>query len=207
MDIKEVQEFITKNAEDKGVQKYIKGLITPDGVNEFLDTADGKKVIQPKLDSHFTKGLETWKTNNLQTVIDEAVKTEVTKRYPEETEEQKRLKTIEKDLVTEKAARIKSEMQMKAIETANTKGLPVDLAKYFVRADEASTTSAFEAFETAWKKNIESAVESKFKKYSRAPGKAPENIEGLLSREAVAKMTQKEVSANLELIQKSQVHW
>jgi len=207
MDIKEVQEFITKNAEDKGVQKYIKGLITPDGVNEFLETADGKKVIQPKLDSHFTKGLETWKTNNLQTVIDEAVKTEVTKRYPEETEEQKRLKTIEKDLVTEKAARIKSEMQMKAIETANTKGLPVDLAKYFVRADEASTTVAFEAFETAWKKNIESAVESKFKKYSRTPGKAPEDMEGLLSKEAVAKMTQKEVSANLELIQKSQVHW
>jgi len=207
MDIKEVQAFITENAKNKEVQKYIKGLITVDGVNEFLETTDGKAVMQPKLDKHFTTSLETWREHNLQGLIDESVNAEIAKRYPEETEEQKRLKVIEKDLITEKKARIKADMQMKAIETATEKGLPVDLAKYFVLDDEEKTTTALTAFETAWTKKIEDVVETKFKQSSRNPGKSAEDTKGLLSKETVRGYTQSEVLANLDLIRKSQVHW
>ena len=206
MELKDVQGFIDSNKTNPEVQNYIKGFITPDGVKGFLDTEDGQKVIQPKLDQHFTKGLETWKTNNLQKVIDAEVEKVVKEKYPAETEEQKRLRKLETDLQNETSLRKRAELLNKAVEEATRKGLPVDLVKHFIGQDEDSTKAQLQELETTWKNSLKTEIEKVFKQYGRAP-EQNNDLAGLYTREDVAKMTQAEVNQNLEKIRQSMTKW
>lgn len=167
MPLGQIKQLIDQNKDNQEVQNYLKGLnpITPEGVTAFLDTEAGKKVLQPRLDSHFTKGLETWKNNNLTSLLDEEIK----KKFPGETEEQKRLRNLEDELTKERQARLKSELVNKATTLATQKGLPVEIISYFVGQDEETTTNNLTALENIWQQALEKAVEAKFKDSGRSP--------------------------------------
>jgi hypothetical protein len=167
MTLEELRQFVEANQDNQEVQNYLKGLypLTPEGVTAFLSTEDGKKILQPRLDQHFTKGLETWKEKTLPTLLDEEIK----KKFPGETEEQKRLRNLEDELAKERQARVKSELVNKATTLATQKGLPVELVSYFVGQDEDSTVNNLTAVENIWQQNIEKAVEEKFKESGRTP--------------------------------------
>lgn len=206
MELKDVQTFIDQNKTNPEVQAYIKGFVTPDGVKGFLETDEGQKIIQPKLDQHFTKSLETWRTNNLQKIIDAEVDKVVKEKYPQETEEQKRLRKLEADLQNETSLRKRAELINKATEEATNKGLPLDLVKHFVGNDEDSTKAGLLELETAWKKALAAQTDKLFKDYGRKPDQG-DDMAGLYTREDVAKMTQAEVLANREKIHKSMAKW
>lgn len=166
MTLEELKAFLEANKDNQEVMNYLRGLImTPEGVNAFLDTEAGKKLLQPRLDQHFSKGLETWKEKTLPTLLDEEIK----KKFPAETEEQKRLRKLEEELEKERQARIKSELINKATTLATQKGLPVDLVAYFVGQDEESTTNNLTALENIWQQHLQKAVEEKFKDNGRSP--------------------------------------
>lgn len=166
MNWEEVKKFIEDNQNNQEMMTYLRGLImTPEGVSSFLDTTEGKKLLQPRLDQHFTKGLETWKEKTLPTLLDDEIK----KKFPGETEEQKRLRKLEEELAQERQARVKSELINKATTLATQKGLPVEIVSYFVGQDEDSTTNNLTALETIWQQNLEKAVEAKFKESGRTP--------------------------------------
>ena len=166
MTLEELKKFLEENKDNQEVQNYLRGLImTPEGVNAFLDTEAGRKLLQPKLDQHFTKGLETWKEKTLPTLLEEEIK----KRFPAETEEQKRLRKLEEELAKERQARVKSELINKATTLATQKGLPVELVAYFVGQDEESTTNNLTALENIWQQHLQKAVEEKFKESGRTP--------------------------------------
>ena len=207
MDIKEVQEFIKTNADKPEVKEYVKGFITPDGVKSFIESEEGMKVVQPKLDQYFTKGLETWKTNNLQKIVDEQVNKVVTEKYPTETEEQKRLHKLETDLLAETSKRQRAEMLMSATSEANKKGLPADLVKYFVGNDENSTKAALQDFEAQWKAALTGEVDKTFKKFGRQPENNQSKPEGLFSMEDVKKMSPAEEKANHSKVLESMQYW
>ena len=70
--VKELKEFLATEEGKKlditleetfGETKY-----TTDGVESFLNTDEGKKMLQPKLDTNFAKGLDTWQKNNLDKI-------------------------------------------------------------------------------------------------------------------------------------------
>jgi len=167
MPLASLKKIIEDNKDNQEVQNYLRGLypITPEGVTAFLDTAEGKKVLQPRLDQHFTKGLETWKEKTLPTLLDEEIK----KKFPGETEEQKRLRKLEEELAQERQARVKSELVNKATTLATQKGLPVELVSYFVGQDEDTTVSNLTAVESIFQTHIQKAVEEKFKESGRTP--------------------------------------
>jgi hypothetical protein len=166
MNWEEVKKFIEDNQNNQEVHNYLRGLyLTPESVASFLDTTEGKKILQPRLDAYFTKGLETWKEKTLPNLIDEEIK----KKFPGETEEQKRLRKLEEELAKERQARVKSELINKATTLATQKGLPVDLVSYFVGQDEDSTVNNVTALENIWQQNIQKAVEEKFRESGRAP--------------------------------------
>ena len=207
MELKDVQDFINSNAGKPEVQEYIRGFITPDGVKAFIDTEAGMKVIQPRLDQYFTKGLETWKTNNLQTIVDEKVNTVITSKYPNETEEQKRLKKLESDLASETSKRQKAELLNLATREAQAKGLPADLVKYFLANDENGTKAALQEYEETWKAAMKKEVDSVFKQFGRTPEAGNKKNEGLFSKADVEKMTQREVLVNRDKIHESMKQW
>src|SRR5690606_40465389 len=57
--------------------------ITPEFIDQLAKDEVFQKWLQSEKDRHFSKGLETWKENNLSSIVEEEIK----KRYPEETEE------------------------------------------------------------------------------------------------------------------------
>lgn len=167
MTLEEIKVYLEANKDTEEVKNYLAGLNkpTPEGVSSFLDTPEGKKLLQPRLDQHFTKGLETWKEKTLPTLLDDEIK----KKFPGETEEQKRLRKLEEELAQERQARVKSELVNKATTLATQKGLPVELVSYFVGQDEDSTISNLTAVESIFQNHIQKAVEEKFKESGRTP--------------------------------------
>lgn len=168
MDINEVKAFIESNKDNPEVTAYIGGFVTPDRVKGFLDTEDGRKILQPKLDGHFTKGLETWKANSLPKLIED----EISKRFPAETPEQKKIRELEQKWETSEQARLRETLRNKAITEATQKGLPLEIIDHFVGQDEDSTVAALAKLETAWQAALKAAVEAKFKDNGRTPPKS-----------------------------------
>jgi Domain of unknown function (DUF4355) len=160
-----VKKFLADNKDNTDVVAYLGELSRPtvDGVKGFLDTEDGKKLIQPRLDQNFTKGLETWKAKNLETLVNE----EVAKRNPALTEEQKRIAALEKELQDQKKEAQREKLTNFAMKHATDKKLPTDLINFFLADDEDATTVNLGKFEDSFNKAVQSAVEAKFKNNGR----------------------------------------
>jgi len=166
MPLTQIKQLLEEHKDNQEVMNYLRGLImTPEGVNAFLDTEAGRKLLQPRLDQHFTKGLETWKEKTLPTMLEEEIK----KRFPGETEEQKLLKKLQADLEAEKQARLREALRNKAITTATEKGLPVSLIDHFLGQDEEATLANIEKFQSVFQEHLEKAVAEKFKDNGRSP--------------------------------------
>lgn len=161
----EVKKFLEENKENEEVKSYLNELsaVSADKVNGFLDTEEGKRLIQPRLDSHFTKGLETWKVNNLEALVDAKVK----ELYPEETEEQKRIRKLEKELEDQRTAAQREKLLNKAVSYASEKQLPADVVEFFIGEDEESTMKNLGAFEEKYNAALQKAIESKFQENGR----------------------------------------
>ncbi|MFA1821164.1 DUF4355 domain-containing protein [Virgibacillus oceani] len=161
MKLEDVKKFLEENKDDKEVSAYLGELsaVSAEKVEGFLDTAEGKKLLQPRLDQNFTKGLTTWKENNLDQLIEEEVK----KRNPEETPEQKELAALRKQFEDEKKARNRESLKNKALTVADEKKLPKGILDYFIADDEENTMTNLSKLEEAYNESVKSAVDAKFK--------------------------------------------
>ncbi|USK47002.1 DUF4355 domain-containing protein [Cytobacillus oceanisediminis] len=165
MNLTAVKKFLTDNKDNAEVQAYLGELsaVSADKVKRFLDTEDGKRLLQPRLDSYFTKGLETWKANNLEAMVAE----EVAKRNPAQTEEQKRIAALEKALEDQKKEAQREKLMNLAMKQATEKQLPVDIVSFFLAEDEEKTTANLAKLEEAYREAVQAAVDSKFKENGR----------------------------------------
>lgn len=164
MNLEELKIFLEENKDNTEVQNFLKEKYsTKINIKEYLETPEGKREMQPILDSYFTKGLQTWKEKTMPSLIEEEIK----KRFPDETEEQKRLRILEEELAKERQARLKSDLINKATQIATQKGMPVELVGYFVGQDEEETINNLTALEEIWTRSIEEAVKEKFKENGR----------------------------------------
>ncbi|MEB3127530.1 DUF4355 domain-containing protein [Bacillus paralicheniformis] len=165
MNLEEVKQFLNDNKENEDVKAYLEELsaVSADKVKGFLETDEGQKLIRPKLDQHFTKSLETWKANNL----DELVDTKVKELYPEETEEQKRIRKLEQELEKQQREAKREKLMNTAISYASEKGLPTDLVAYFLGDDEETTKSNLGTLEEKFSAFVNKAVEDKFRANGR----------------------------------------
>ncbi|SNR95590.1 protein of unknown function [Anaerovirgula multivorans] len=177
MSLERLREIVEQNKENKEIQDYIKGLnpITPDGVSAYLESEGGKKLLQPKLDSTVTKAIETWKANNLSKHVEE----EIGKRFPGETEEQKKIRELTQQFETLKQEKTRESLTNIAIKEMTAKGLPIELADYLIANDEDTTKANLTKLEQVWQTAIAAAVESKFKDNGRDPHKSKEGYQGV----------------------------
>lgn len=146
-------------------KNYIAGFITDDSVKQYLGTENGKKLLQPQLDSYFNKGLETWKTNNLSKLVDEEHK----KRYPDADPKDTELAAVKAELEKMKAENLRKDLTNKALTLANEKGLPVDLIDFFIGSDEKTTTANIEKFNKVFASSVSAAVDTRLKDSNYAP--------------------------------------
>ena len=133
--------------------------------------ADVRSVIDAEKDKHHNKALETWKSNNLEMLIEAEVK----KRNPDKTPEQIELEKLRKEIEDERNARNREKLMNEAIKQATEKGLPVDVLDFFIGVDEDTTMKNLSKLEEAFNKAVLSQVDNKFKDNGRSIEK-PGNI-------------------------------
>ncbi|MGG1696932.1 DUF4355 domain-containing protein [Bacillus zhangzhouensis] len=165
MNIEEIKQFLEQNKENEEVKAFVGELsaVSADKVKGFLETEEGKKVLQPRLDQHFTKGLETWKANNLEKIVEE----EVSKRNPSKTPEQIEVEKLRKEIEAERAARNRETLVNKALKAADEKKLPKDVIDFFIGENEDSTLENLSKLEESFNSALQNAVEAKFKDSGR----------------------------------------
>jgi hypothetical protein len=166
VNLEEVKQFLEANKDKDDVKTYLGELKQPNGadVEGFLDTEEGRKLLQPRLDQYHSKGLNSWKENNLQKLIDE----EVAKRNPSETPEQKRIRELEEKIQQTERENQREKLLNKGVAHASEKGLPTDLVPYFLGEDEETTLNNLAALEEKYTAGIKNAVEEKFKQNGRS---------------------------------------
>lgn len=159
----QVQEALNTNEEL--AKKVTSSLFSPEAVNGFLETNEGKQLLQPKLDSYFSKGLDTWKNNNLQKLIDEAV----AQRNPAETPEQKAIRELQQQMAKANAEKVKAEQIALGQAIASEKGLPTSLVPYFIGDNESDTRNKLNFLELEYKSTLEKQVEARLKSSNTTP--------------------------------------
>lgn len=154
MNLEEIKQFFEEQKDNVEVKNYLQGLsqVTPDGVNTFLESEDGKKLLQPKMDSYFTKGLETWKSNNLKKLVDEEVKKLNPPTNPLEIE----LQNLKKELLMK-------DLKATALNAASEQKLPSKLAEFFIGNDEQSTLSNLKTLKEVFDTHINERVQQQLK--------------------------------------------
>jgi len=166
--IEELMEFVdVKEGKDDELVEFIRGkMLTPDSVRKFLEkaitlspTAEERQAIQPILDKYHHKGLETWKSNHMDSIIEE----EVAKRNPGETPEQKRIRALEIKLEEAEKKERKMRLETHAQNLASQNGLPTDLVSFFVGQDEVSTEGNVEKFGQVLNDYVQAQVKSRFR--------------------------------------------
>lgn len=179
--------------------------LTVDQVKTFLDTdPEGQKLSQSLTDARVTKGIETWRANNLDKLLSERVEQEISKRYPAETEEQKRLRAVEEKLAASEQARIRAELRARALSEVQTKGLPATLVDHFVGTDEDTTLANLAKLESEWNAALQAAVEKRFADGGRQPVKtSPDDRKTGFTAEEIKRMSHAERMKNMPAIDKA----
>lgn len=183
----EVKKYLEENKDTDEVKSLFTGFIPKDQLESFLDGEEGKKLLQPKLDKYFTKGLETWKANNLKKELE----AEINKRFPAETEEAKKLRELQEKLENMEKQATREKMKNNAVKVLNEKGLPVGLADYFHADSEESMAEIINALEGMWKNNMEAAVNAKIKGKTPPAGNSNKEPSGM-TKEKLLKMPMSE---------------
>lgn len=178
----------------KDLLKLIKGIEDDKDVDEILATSElatkfsgldtfkqkmntdkeFKSYIDSLKDQHLSKGLETWKSNNLESLVNEKIK----ELYPEEDPKDNELKKLKQEMENMKKETLKKELTNKALKIATEKGLPTELVDYFIGQDEESTNKNLETLEKVFTGKLETTVKERLKDNSYTPpsgGNDPNN--------------------------------
>jgi hypothetical protein len=116
-------------------------------------------------ESHFTKALETWKTNNL----DKLVQTKVKELYPEQDPKDLEVANLKKMIEDMQKDQIKKDLTNKAFKVANEKKLPVELIDFVVGNDEETTMKNIETLSSIFAKHDEEIKTGLLKEHSYVP--------------------------------------
>lgn len=165
VDLEQLKTLV-ENGDKTALESYILSGIEKSDVETVSKTNDEvKRYFDSEKDKHFSTALETWKSNNLEPLIE----TEVRKRNPEQTEEQKRIASLEKALEDQKKEAQREKLTNLAMKEASGKGLPTDLIGFFLADDEDGTKANLGKLEEVYNAAVQAAVESKFKEGGRDP--------------------------------------
>lgn len=157
----EITEYFNTNKDSEDVKNFMGSLINVDNVKNFLATnEDGKKYINSYADTRVTKGIETFKQNNLEKLIND----EIAKRNPSQDPKDVALQELKAEMEKMKTESARKDLTNKALKVAQEKKLPTDLVNYFIGQDEESTNNNLEvlskALETYTQKTKEEILKS-----------------------------------------------
>lgn len=157
--------------------------LTLNAFKEKLKEPEFKSYLDSVKDKHFDKALETWKSNNLQTIInDEVLKATGKKKTPE----QLKIEELEKNFNEQKAKAERAEKIAKYKDVLAEKKIPGEMIDYFLTDDDETTNTRIDNFATYVEGMVNSSVKEKMANGSYTP--PGENGAGDLTVDDIAKM-------------------
>lgn len=157
--------------------------LTLNAFKEKLKEPEFKSYLDSVKDKHFDKALETWKSNNLQTIInDEVLKATGKKKTPE----QLKIEELEKNFNEQKAKAERAEKVAKYKDVLAEKKIPGEMIDYFLTDDDETTNTRIDNFATYVEGMVSSSVKEKIASGSYTP--PGENGAGDLTVDDLAKM-------------------
>jgi hypothetical protein len=165
----QVQAYVETNKDTDSVKALISRLSSPtvDGVKGYLENTDeGKRLFQSLSDSKVTQGIETWKTNHLQTEIDKEIK----KRFPEKDDKDIELENIKAQLKQMADEKHYESLKNKALTIVTEKKIPTSLVDLLLGKDEQTTLVNIGKLEEAINPYVQSQVDERLKNTYQPPG-------------------------------------
>lgn len=175
MKFEEIKAFLeSEEGKSPEVAAYLQELnpLSVASVQAFIEkSSEGKSWADSVKDKHLQKGLETWKTNNLEILLNDEIK----KRFPEKDEKELEVEKLRAEIEKMKHEKQKEVLTNKAIKIANEKSLPIELVDFFIGNDEDSTISNVNVLDGVFSQYIQKAVEQRLKGDGYVP---PKEIDG-----------------------------
>ena len=184
MTFDEVKKYMDENKNTDEVNAYLQGLLSVEGVQKFLsENNEGKRWLDSERDKHLSKGLDTWKSNNLQKEIDKRIK----ELYPDETDEKKQLRELNDKIQKMEQEKQREVLKNKALTLATEKKLPINkIVDLVIGNDEETTIYNIGRFEEIFGASVQTAVEERLKGNGYTPpnnggqGTQPKNLNDAL---------------------------
>lgn len=157
--------------------------LTLNAFKEKMNEPEFKSFLDSIKDKHFEKALETWKSNNLQTIInDEVLKATGKKKTPE----QLKIEELEKRMLESEAKAKKAERIAKYKDVLAEKKIPMEMIEYFLTDDDETTMTRIDNFKTFVDDIVNTSVKEKIASGSYTP--PGENGSGDFTVDDIAKM-------------------
>lgn len=138
MEIENVKAFLEENKDSEEV-KQLFGDFRKVSVQDVEELTQSDKELRSWLDSqkdrHFSKGLDTWKENNLESFITE----KYNERHPVQAPQDIEIDRMKKQLADMEREKQYGELKNKALTFSNENDLPANLIDFFIGDDEEST--------------------------------------------------------------------
>ncbi|GAA0061728.1 DUF4355 domain-containing protein [Clostridium sp. CTA-1] len=166
---------------------FAKSMLSLDNFKNLVATdKDFKSFMDSEKDKYNSKAFETWKTNNLQNLIDEKIK----ELYPEDDPKDNELVKLKQEMENMKKEKIKEQLTNKALKKMTDEGLPTDLVDFLVGVDEDSTVKNIDLFKEKFTDKLETTVKERLKDSSYTPPSGGIEPEGGLDFISVIKDNQ-----------------
>lgn len=168
MTLQELKSFLeSTDGKTEEITSYLRGLfpVTLKEAQALAETAEGKSWLDSMKDKHLQKGLETWKANNLETLLD----TEIKKRFPEKEPKDIEVEKLKSEITTMRTEKQREALQNKALQLAGEKGLPLELVSFFVGENEEATQKNMGKLEETFASAVQKSLEARLKTDSYTP--------------------------------------
>ena len=140
--------------------------LTLEELKNIINGNEGFKAwLSSEKDRHFSTSLNTWKENNLSKEVEK----EISKRYPAETEEQKKLRDLELKLQSMEQESKMKEIKANTMRVINDKKLDSEILDFVLSETEEITISKIDKLESLIDKLATQRVEEKYKQANTTP--------------------------------------
>lgn len=176
MELSELKQLLES---DDGKAPEVKELISSyaalnnETVQHYCDTVpEAKAWLDSIKDKHLQKGLETWKGNHLEEIINDEIK----KRFPEKSEQELEVESLKAEISKMKTEKEHEVLTNRAMQLASEKNLPIDLVGFFIGKNEEQTVHNLSILESTFQNAVQKALEKRIKANGYTPPKADSTV-------------------------------
>ena len=161
-----VKEEIKAEVEESKAALINKENLTLEELKNIINENEGFKAwLSSEKDRHFSTSLNTWKENNLSKEVEK----EISKRYPAETEEQKKLRDLELKLQAMEQESKMKELKANTMRVINDKQLDSEILDFVLSDNEETTIANIDKFEGLVERLANKRLEEKYKNANTTP--------------------------------------